>query len=644
VLTISKPLSAGQAHRYHQEEFGNARENYYSNADAIRGEWHGQLARHWRLIGVVDAEPFQRLAEGQDPHTDESVVRHRVVGTYTNDRGQAVTPMAHRAGWDATFSAPKSVSITALVGGDARVRLAHTESVTVALDALEYYVQARRGDDAPEATDQLARGPHRGAEAAEIAARQTREAKVHLSHEAMQQRHQEVARRFGDQPAHLVREAQTRAPRLDPAEAGISARVAVTFAKDRNLERDAVVDERTLLRDALNRAMGEQTVHAITTEFERRVEAGEFIGVPQRSGTRSRAFTTQEMINLEREAIQMMQAGRQICPPLSSGNESDFASRHPHLNLGQRAAVEQVMASRDRILSLEGVAGAGKTTALAAIRDGAERAGYRVEGLAPTSRAVQMLVDAGIQARTLQHHLASREESHDVPPRFYVLDESSLASTRQMHEFLQRREADDRVLLVGDTRQHRAVDAGRPFEQLQEAGMVTVRLDTIVRQRDPALKAVVEQLARGHTAAAIHQLQAQGRVYEIAAPQERLQAIAREYLRHPDGTLIVSPDNHSRAEINDVIHRARQATGQVARVEHRVRVLVPRQDLTGADRQWATRYQPGDVVRDTKGSATHGLGAGEYARVAHIDADRNLVTVRRSHGNRITTTRAVCRG
>lgn len=87
MLTISKPLSAGQAHRYHQEEFGNARENYYSNADAIRGEWHGQLARHWRLIGVVDAEPFQRLAEGQDPHTDESVVRHRVVGTYTNDRG-----------------------------------------------------------------------------------------------------------------------------------------------------------------------------------------------------------------------------------------------------------------------------------------------------------------------------------------------------------------------------------------------------------------------------------------------------------------------------------------------------------------------------------------------------------------------------
>ena len=152
MLTISKPLSAGQAHRYHQEEFANARENYYTGTDTIRGEWHGGLARQWGLSGSVEAEPFRRLAEGQDPHTGEALVRHRQVGTYTNERGRTVTPMAHRAGWDATFSAPKSVSLTALVGGDERVRLAHTESVTAALDALEHYVQARLGDHPAEAT------------------------------------------------------------------------------------------------------------------------------------------------------------------------------------------------------------------------------------------------------------------------------------------------------------------------------------------------------------------------------------------------------------------------------------------------------------------------------------------------------------
>ena len=41
----------------------------------------------------------------------------------------------------------------------------------------------------------------------------------------------------------------------------------------------------------------------------------------------------------------------------------------------------------------------------------------------------------------------------------------------QMHAFLERLHADDRVLLVGDTRQHQAVDAGRPYQQLQEAGI-----------------------------------------------------------------------------------------------------------------------------------------------------------------------------
>ena len=78
-----------------------------------------------------------------------------------------------------------------------------------------------------------------------------------------------------------------------------------------------------------------------------------------------------------------------------------------------------------------------------------------------------------------------------------MLDESSLASTRQVHEFLNRLHLNDRVLLVGDRRQHEAVEAGRPFAQLQDAGMRTVKLEEIVRQKDPELKQIVEQLARG---------------------------------------------------------------------------------------------------------------------------------------------------
>jgi hypothetical protein len=132
MVTISKPISASQAQAYHREQFQNARENYYTENDKIRGEWHGRLADKWGLRGAVDEEQFARLAEGQHPETGEQLVRHQTPREYLNDAGETVKAMEHRAGWDATFSAPKSVSLTALVGHDGRVREAHRESIAFA--------------------------------------------------------------------------------------------------------------------------------------------------------------------------------------------------------------------------------------------------------------------------------------------------------------------------------------------------------------------------------------------------------------------------------------------------------------------------------------------------------------------------------
>ena len=66
--------------------------------------------------------------------------------TYENPIGREVTSVEHRASWDGTISAPKSVSLTALVGGDERVRLAHRESDRVALSELEQFTQERIGN------------------------------------------------------------------------------------------------------------------------------------------------------------------------------------------------------------------------------------------------------------------------------------------------------------------------------------------------------------------------------------------------------------------------------------------------------------------------------------------------------------------
>jgi conjugative relaxase-like TrwC/TraI family protein len=742
MLTISNPLSASQAQAYHAEEFSNARENYYTQGDQIRGEWHGRLAEQWGLRGEVCEEHFQRLSEGQHPTTGGQLVRHQTAREYVNRNGEKVSPMEHRAGWDATFSAPKSVSLTALVGGDELVREAHRKSVAVALDELERYVQARIGGNLPAETtskwvaakfehdsarpvdgyaapqlhthvvffnltetddgeasalqprelyktqqyatavyrselaarlktlgyeiergksgqpeikgyseeylaassprrqqieEHLAKENQRGADAAQIAAHKTRETKLNLSREEVQQRHREIADAFGNQPDRVVRAAKETVRDIEQESSYRIVQSAMTFSKERNLEREAVVDERELLRDALRRSMGEATLTEIRGEFEKRISAGEFIGLERKTSTPGRAFTTEEMVGCERETILMMREGQNKYTALASFElRREIERDHSHLSQSQQAAIEQILATRDQVTALEGVAGAGKTTSLTVVREAAEREGYKVEGFAPTSRAAQKLAEAGIESSTLQRHLVQSNDQHGAQKHLYVLDESSLASTRQMNEFLHRLKDSDRVLLVGDVRQHQAFEAGTPYQQLQEAGIQTARLDEIIRQKDPALKEVVEHLSRGQVKEAIEKLDTQGRVHEIADPNERLQAIAQEYAKQPQGALVVSPDNQSRTEINRMIHAEMQKTGQVDQRERNVRVLVARQEITGADRQWAEQYEPGNILRYTKGSKTNGIEAGEYARVERVNAKENLLTVKREIGKQVS--------
>jgi ATP-dependent exoDNAse (exonuclease V) alpha subunit len=94
---------------------------------------------------------------------------------------------------------------------------------------------------------------------------------------------------------------------------------------------------------------------------------------------------------------------------------------------------------------LMGDTGSGNTTTLAVIREGVEWGGYKVEGLAPTSRAAQKLDEAGMETRTLQAHLAQGQRLDTGERRLYIVDESSLASTRQMHAFVGRLHPNDRV-------------------------------------------------------------------------------------------------------------------------------------------------------------------------------------------------------
>jgi conjugative relaxase-like TrwC/TraI family protein len=742
MLTISKPLSASQVRTYHEREFASERQNYWSRDQQGHSEWQGKLAEQWGLEGAVGNEHFARLTEGQHPHTEAQLVRHQVSKTYEGKFGKEVTSVEHRAGWDATFSAPKSVSLTALVGGDDRVREAHRESVRVALGELERYTQARIGNvHAPETTGkfvaatfehdtarpvdgyaapqlhthavifnvterdngqtralqpqelfasqryatsvyrselsmrlqglgyELERGKHGqpeikgytkeyleassprreqikdhlreqgldGAGAAQVAAHRTRDRKELLSPEQVLERHRELAAQYGHQADRVVAEARAHEQR-HVYEPDRIAQQAVTYARDHLFERSAVLDRRDLLEAALNRGMGETTYTHVRQEFRQRAARGEFRAVDHAGA--GQQYTTAAMLRMEREIVARMREGnrRGMSDPtlVSPQIRITAEDRHPELNASQRQAVDQIFLSREKMVGLDGVAGAGKTTTLAVIREGAEAQGYKVEGFAPTSRAAQRLADAGMETSTLQKHLARGQQPDTGERRLYVLDESSLASTKQMHEFVNRLHPNDRVLLVGDRRQHEAVEAGRPFAQLQDAGMKTVKLEEIVRQKNPELKQVVEQLARGEVREAVQGLERQGRVHEISGRDDRITAIAKEYAKSPEGTLVVSPDNRSRVEINERIRAEMKERGSVSKEEHPIAALVPRQDLTGPERTWAARYEFNDVVRYARASKETGMQRGEYARVKSVDAEKNLLTVVRADGSELT--------
>jgi conjugative relaxase-like TrwC/TraI family protein len=113
MLSISsKPLSAGQARTYHAQEFASEKQNYWSRDLRGHSEWQGRPASQRGLHGAVESEHFARLSEGQHPLTEAQLVRHSVSKIYEGKNGREVTSVEHRAGWDATFSAPKALSVT----------------------------------------------------------------------------------------------------------------------------------------------------------------------------------------------------------------------------------------------------------------------------------------------------------------------------------------------------------------------------------------------------------------------------------------------------------------------------------------------------------------------------------------------------
>lgn len=497
MMTISKALSAAGAVNYFKDEYEHARGSYYSEDEKVIGRWDGQLAGHFGLSGTVRREDFEKLCEGQDPTTGAQLVRRVKPHTRSNRDGETIRTNGHRAGFDITFSAPKSVSLAAIVGGDDRIKEAHSEAVNLALRELEKYAQARLGGNRPAETtgkllfasfqhdaarpdrrdgyaapdlhthnfafnltetsggkikplqpleiykcqqfgkalyraklaehleklgyeiqvDKITEAPEivgisreyieassprqreikeaqaaLGASSTRRIAERNRKTKVY-DRDEMKARHQEMERQFGGQAHAAVREAYDLARMMstllwNEETSQTKAQESVTFAIEKGSEREAVTDMRQLMVDALRRNLGQTTVEEISAEMLARQERGQLVNLVLDDEARRR-MTTEKALQMERANIEKVRAGQNTQKPITKHvPEKLTTSQGATLSESQRAAVVQIVTSRDQITGLQGGAGTGKTTALAAVREAAERAGYDVQGLAPTTRAV----------------------------------------------------------------------------------------------------------------------------------------------------------------------------------------------------------------------------------------------------------------
>ena len=748
VASIGKIALPSQGASYYE------RDGYYAKDDPAHreaGAWAGRGSEELGLSGPVEPDAFKAVLEGKVPGG-------RQLGRKDLDGN-----VQHRPGRDVTLSAPKSVSLLAMVGGDERIVDAHDKAVGKTLawvekNAIETRIQDRATGTMVRAGDQkmvAATFRHdtsrnldpqlhthavianmvQGGEGkwrtmvddglfhgkmtigavyrAELAQRlQELGYGIEKTHtdgrfeiagvpreviEGFSTRRSEIEAamaerglgKTGDNP-HLAARAtlMTRAAKRDvergelswswerqAAELGFSAETvrqqarkaergrpapdlfagpghaageAVSWAVEHLSERQAVFGHADLLAAALAREPG-----AVTAEAAERA-----ISELEREGTlhaargldHGRHWTTDAAMWRESEAIALMQAGQGVGKALMRRWIAETKLYGKRLNEGQKEAVKIVLASRERVVGVQGYAGTGKTTMLKRLRTLVESRDCRAVGLAPSASAARTLYrESGIESETLQRFLARhagviagrgtakglRHLRSQFSKTVLVVDESSLAWSEEMRGLLRATTAlrVPRVVLVGDEKQLGAVEAGKPFEQLRQAGMQTAVMDEILRQRDMELKEAVRAGLAGEVRTAFETLG--DRIAQVDRKRIGAVAAGRWLSLTPEQratTGVIAPTRALRDGINDTIRAQLIAEGAVSGPARQGEKLVSR-GLTRAEMARASSYAVGETVIFNRRYKTLGLDKGDEREVVKVDHERNTVWLSSRRGD-----------
>ena len=449
-----------------------------------------------------------------------------------------------------------------------------------------------------------------------------------------------------------------------------SAARAVKYAINHLTERNAIITRSSIQHIALNHALGRVSLEAIDEALAQRAVDGKIVAEAATYRPASEAldlgstradliadlvargqdqaaaeayvdlaiqegllvqnelrYTTPRAIAWEAQILAIEQEGRDQLVPLMTLDEASARLGPEPLNDGQRGSGAMMLTTPNRVVGISGLAGTGKSHMLKIVNAAIAETGHRVIALAPYGTQKKALKELGVTASTVAAFLHAQDRKIDGGS-VLVIDEAGVVPARQMAQLLKVAEdANARVVLLGDTAQTKAIEAGRPFDQLLKAGMAASRMDEIQRQKDPTLKEAVVEAARGDTKAALAKLP---HIHEIAAADKRWAAIATQYVGLSDlereKTIIVSGTNDARRAINTHVRDGLGLAGAGREYD-----MLIRRDTSQEERRFSRNYQIGDTVQPERDYANYGLKKGELYTVVD-NGPSNHLTVRDRDG------------
>jgi conjugative relaxase-like TrwC/TraI family protein len=365
-------------------------------------------------------------------------------------------------------------------------------------------------------------------------------------------------------------------------------------------------------------------------------------------------MTTAQGLAIERRILSAVDGGRgegtSFVPVGGAGaalRDRARADTGIELNAGQEAAGVLLLSSTDRIIAVQGVAGAGKSSMLAPAARLIEQSGREVLGLAVQNTLVQMLErETGIRSMTVARFLkANAALLGDNPDAgalgaaratfggtAILIDEASMLSNADQLKLVEVANliGVGRMAFVGDARQLGAVDAGKPFSVMQQAGAPTAHMSQNIRARGDAVRtaaaaAQIGNVEQAMAALAPFTLEAPGRGAEEAA--ERWLTLAPdERVR----TAIYASGRRLRGDINRAAQDGLLARGEIGPASLALTVL-ERVNLTNEELRYAQSYAPGMVLDVSDRGEGLRLQNGR-AEIVAVDAAAGTVRVRGADG------------